>query len=190
MPQAEGEAMRDWLKGMAGLRRSLEGNRMLRPVAHWLGAPSIWHVSRRSVARGVAVGLFCAFVLPVGQIFLAALIALVTRSNLIVASVATLVTNPLTVTPIYYFAWRTGKALLGPTAEIREVLEEALEDEPVAGDFVTSLSDASLYTAGGLLVFAIGSALLGYLLVHLVWWGTTRWKQRQRRGGRRSVGEV
>lgn len=178
--------MRDWLKGLRRMRHSVEQSKALRPVAHWLVSPAIWHVSRRSISRGVALGLFCAFVLPVGQVFLAALIAVFTRANLVIASVATLVTNPLTMTPIYYMAYRTGYALLGPAADLRE----ALEDEPVAGDFLTSLSDASLYTAGGLLVFAVSSAVLGYVLVHLVWWLTTTGKirARQARKRRQTVG--
>ena len=173
--------MRDWLKGLRRMRHKLESNAALRPVAHWLAAPSIWHISRRSVARGVSVGLFCAFVLPVGQVFLAAVIAAFTRSNLVIASVATLVTNPLTMTPIYYLAYRTGYALLGPTAAMRE----ALEDEPVAGDFLTSLSDASLYTACGLGVFAVTAAVLGYLVVQLLWWITASMKMRQRQERKR-----
>lgn len=169
--------MRDWLKGLGQMRQSLQENRMLRPVAPWLGAASLWHVSRRSVARGVAIGLFCAFVLPVAQVFLAALLSLVTRSNLIVASVATLVTNPLTIPPILFIAWRTGRAILGQTGK----LGMALPDEPVAGGFLDGLTDASLYTACGMLIFALASAVIGYVLVHLMWWITTRLKMRQRR---------
>lgn len=175
--------MRDWLKGLSRLRAALEGNRSLRPVAHLLRAPSIWHVSRRSVARGAAVGLFSAFVLPVGQVFLAALIAVFTRSNLIVASVATLVTNPLTLTPVYLLAYRTGRAILGPTARMRDVLE----DGPVAGDMLTSLSDASLYTACGLLVFAGASAVIGYIGVHILWSVSHLVKRRRRSARQRRI---
>ncbi len=180
--------MRDWLKGLGRMRAALEGNRTLRPVAHWLRSPAIWHVSRRSVSRGVALGLFCSFLVPVGQIFLAAVLAVFLRANLIVASVSTLAVNPLTLTPVYLLAWRTGRAILGPAAEIRE----ALEDEPVAGSFLSGLSDASLHTAAGLGIFAVGSAVLGYLLVHLVWWVTTRVKlrQRQARQRRAAQGEI
>ena len=173
--------MRDWVKGLGRLRSSLEGNRTLRPVAERLRMPSIWHVSRRSVARGVAVGLFSAFVLPVGQVFLAALFAILVRGNLIVASLATLVTNPFVMPAIYVAAWRTGREILGPTAEIRGVLE----DEPMTADFLTGLSDASLYTAVGLLVFSTVSSVVGYVLVHLLWWVSTRGKIRQRK--RRAV---
>lgn len=174
--------MRHWLKKLAHIREVVETNRLMRPVAHWLAAPSLWHVNRRSVARGTAVGLFCSFILPVGQIFLAALISIVTRSNLIVAGAATLVTNPLTMTPIYFLAYRTGHFVLGPTADLRE----ALEDEPVAGSYLQSLSDATLYRASGLLIFATVSAILGYLLVNLVWWASLRLRQRQRRERQRA----
>ncbi|NGQ92015.1 DUF2062 domain-containing protein [Rhodobacter sp. HX-7-19] len=178
--------MRDWLKGLGRLRHSLEGNRVLRPVAHWLSAPSIWHVSRRSVSRGVAVGLFCAFVLPVGQVFLAAVIAAFTRSNLITASLATLVTNPLTMPPVWYMAWWVGRGVLGPTTEIRDALEEG----PVAAGFLAGLSDASLQTACGLLIFAVASSVLGYVLVHLTWSVTAALKMRRRRLRRLAAGQA
>jgi len=168
--------MRSWLKGIGKLRRSVEENRVLRPVAHWLKAPSIWHVSRRSVARGVALGLLCGFILPVGQIFLAAIVAVFTRSNLIVASLATLVTNPLTMPPIYFLAYKTGAAVLRPVREIHE----AVTDEPVSASLAATLSDASLYMVTGLMIFAVGAAVLGYLTVHALWWATTAIKMRRR----------
>ena len=46
----------------------LAGNRWLR----WLGPrmfhPRLWHVSRRGVALGVAIGVFFGFLIPIAQI--------------------------------------------------------------------------------------------------------------------------
>ncbi len=38
-------------------RDSLENNRFIQPVAHRVLAPELWRFTRRSVPRGVALGL-------------------------------------------------------------------------------------------------------------------------------------
>src|SRR5690606_6341526 len=104
--------MRKWFVKSAPDRRILLDNRWLAPIAARLATPAIWHFNRRSIARGLALGLFAGFLLPIGQVALAVLFAASVRANILVASVATLVTNPLTFAPIYYAAYRTGSFLL------------------------------------------------------------------------------
>ena len=53
-------------------REEMAGNRWLAPIAHRFLSPELWRFTRRSVPRGVALGLFSGFIVPVGQIFLAA----------------------------------------------------------------------------------------------------------------------
>jgi uncharacterized protein len=40
--------------------QDLEQHRWLRPVAHRLADPKLWHMKHEAVARGVAIGLFWA----------------------------------------------------------------------------------------------------------------------------------
>jgi len=47
-----------WWHANAPTRESLEKSRVLAPVAHRVLEPSLWRFSRRSVPRGVALGLF------------------------------------------------------------------------------------------------------------------------------------
>lgn len=105
--------MRNWFLKYAPDRDALLRNRWLAPVASRLAPDAIWQFNRRSIARGLALGLFAGFLLPVGQIVLAALLATSARANVLIASAATLVTNPLTFPPIYYAAYRTGNYLIG-----------------------------------------------------------------------------
>jgi uncharacterized protein len=86
-------------------------SRWLQPIAHRLVHPSLWHLNRRSVSKALAIGLLSAFVVPIGQIICAALLAIPTRANVPVAAAATLVTNPFTFPPIYYAAYRLGSFL-------------------------------------------------------------------------------
>ena len=73
----------------------------------------LWHLSRRGVARGAAVGVLCGLLFPVAQIPIAAALAVPLRAYIPLAAASTLVTNPLTFPPIYYAAYQVGARVLG-----------------------------------------------------------------------------
>lgn len=167
-----------WLAARLPDRETLLAQRFLRPLAHRLGHPALWHFNRWSVSRGIALGLFCGFLVPMGQIFLAALIALTWRANLIVAAGATLVTNPFTFPPIYYAAYRVGDRVVGQ-ARWSPLDPDAAETYLARG--WAWLLDVSLPTVVGLVTFALVSALLSYWTVQLGWriWTARRWARRR-----------
>lgn len=171
--------MRNWFIKHVPDRRALSENRWLAPVASRLATPAIWHFNRRTIARGMALGLFAGLILPVGQIVLAVLFAASVRANILVASVATLVTNPLTFAPIYYAAYRTGSFLL---AQGRTQPATSSEVSEAASSLLASLGAASLPTIVGLIVFAMLSSILAYGAVQIVWRLSLMWKWRSRRG--------
>jgi uncharacterized protein (DUF2062 family) len=150
-------------------REKILQSRWLRPFAHLFAHPSLWHLNQRSVPRALALGLFSAFIIPVGQFALAALLAVGVRANVPLAAASTLVTNPLTFPPIYFAAYKVGSALLGSGRGDR-----------LANDLGSKLLDVSGPTALGLLIFALLGAVLGYLIGTL-WWRfklVRRWKRR------------
>lgn len=142
-------------------------------------------MTRRSVPRGVAVGLFVAVIIPVMHTFIAALLAIPTRANVAVAALFTLVVNPITIPPLYYAAYRIGSW---------ELHHDATLVNPVAAErFSSELSrllfwvhQASGPIALGVLTIAASAALLGYLGASLVWrfWSQSRWRQRRQASGR------
>src|SRR3546814_14331011 len=71
------------------------------PVAHRVLEPSLWRFTRRSVPRGVALGLLVGIFLliPGVQIAGAALLALPFRANIPLAAAMTFLSNPAT-TPL------------------------------------------------------------------------------------------
>jgi len=173
------ELLRKWFKKISPDRESVLANRWLRPIAHRISHPEIWQFNRRNVARGVALGLFVGFIVPFGQIVVAALLAASARGNLLVAAMATLITNPFTFPPIYYAAFRTGSFLLklvdagpGPASPV---------DQLKAGTMLEMLTSASLPTLFGLLLFATLSATAGFGAVHVAWRLSLR-RQWRRRG--------
>jgi uncharacterized protein (DUF2062 family) len=83
----------------------------------WIGPalhhPRLWHLNRRGVALGMAIGVFFGFLIPVAQIPVAAVVAVWLRGNVVAAVGSTLITNPFTFAPIYLLAYRLGSAIIG-----------------------------------------------------------------------------
>lgn len=159
--------------------QSIRENRFLRPFAHHLDHHSLWQFNRRSVAGGVAVGLFFGLLIPFAQIFFAAALAVVLRVNLPTAAFCTLISNPLTFPPIYYFAYRLGDFLTGREVEVAEVVIQSdiqevisVQQGEVSGWFphlILWFQTVGFPLAVGLVVLATVSAVLGYFLVSGLW---------------------
>lgn len=154
-------------------RDSILANRWLRPFAHLFAHPTLWHLNRRSVPRALAIGFFAAFITPLGQIVLAALVAVVMRANVPLAAAATFISNPLTFPPIYFAAYHVGFQLL-PSSSAERIGEEA---ESVGA----ALLGVSGPTAFGLLVFAIAAAVIGHVAGAICWriLLLRRWRRRR-----------
>lgn len=68
-------------------------------------------------ARGLSAGVFCGCFPFFGlQIVLSVGLASLLRGNQLLAAAGTLVSNPLTYLPLYWFNYRVGCWLLGPSA--------------------------------------------------------------------------
>lgn len=90
----------------------LRASPALRPVSGYLQDPALWHLHRRSVSGACFIGLFCAFLPVPFQMLIAAALAIVSRRNLPIAVALVWVSNPVTIPPMFYFAYRLGAWLL------------------------------------------------------------------------------
>ena len=79
---------------------------------------NLWHMRRRSVAGACAIGLFCAFIPLPFQMLIAAGFAIIFRCNLPISAALVWVTNPITMPPLFFLAYKVGVFLtdthLGP----------------------------------------------------------------------------
>ncbi len=171
-------------------RQSIEQNRWLRPVAYWLRQPNLWHLHRRSVAGGVAIGLFCGLIPGPLQMLGAVAFAVLFRVNLPVALLTTLYTNPFTILPLYLLAYQLGGWVLGtegiatapitmPDLHWHDWFQPLLH-------WMLSLGKAF---AIGLPLLALSLAVLGYFVVRLGWRGWVLWELRKRRARRNPSGK-
>lgn len=192
--------MLDRLKRLLPPHEAIASNRWLR----WLGPAllhrSLWHMSRRGVAMGAAIGVFFAFITPIAQIPMSAALSVALRANIPTAIAATLVNTPPTFGPVYYAAWRVGSWMLGEEADEAqppEALRVGQADAPAqeAGAVPSAVAPpesrfwarhwSTLREIGkplmlGAVVFSVVFSALAFVLVNLVWHWRVRSKRRKR----------
>lgn len=159
------------LKDTLPRREELARNRWLRPVSQHLLAPELWRMRGETVARGVAVGVFWAFIIPFAQIVFATLHCVWWRGNIPVAAAITFVTNPLTVGGWLWLAYQVGSL----------VVQAPLPLVPT-GDvgLMGWLHATGVPALVGMALFAVVGAGLGYVGVKMAWRLKLTLRMRQR----------
>lgn len=167
---------------------SIRGNRWIGWIGPALHHPRLWHLNRKGVALGVAIGIFFGFLIPLAQIPIAALAAVWLRGNIIAAVSATLITNPLTFAPIYVLANKIGSFVLDDRVSTDDNLLAGVAYQ--ASDLVVGWIDKFLavgqHIAVGLSLLAVFGSIASYFLVLWIWklvvsyeWKTRRHSRKQ-----------
>jgi uncharacterized protein (DUF2062 family) len=146
-------------------RRSMRSHFLHGVFGRVILSDDLWHISRRSLAGGLALGLFVAFTptMPFHMV-LACLGAIYFRVHLPIALAACWVNNPVTVVPIYMKAWQTGRHVLNWMPWVADTLDPHVHNVSMNGLLVNSM-----YLWTGSLIFATAAGGLSWLLVHCVW---------------------
>lgn len=150
---------------------TITGNRWIARFGGLLRHHNLWHLHRRSVAGGVAVGLIAGLVPGPTQVISAVLLALVFKVNLPVAVFTTFYTNPFTIVPLYMLAYQVGVIATGANSGGPPV-PFSREGRPFA-DWLPALWDWLLSMgkplAVGLPLLGLVLAVVGYLAVRGAW---------------------
>mgnify|MGYP003347981145 FL=1 len=173
------------------LRRVLPGHQTIRDhrhiarFGHRLQHHNLWHLHRRSVAGGVAAGLFAGLIPgsnPV-QFTAGALLAITFKVNLPLSVLVTLYSNPLTIVPLYWLAFRIGQLVLLQHGGELPTFTSGLDDKgyvewlAMAWHWLTSVGQPLLI---GIPLLAILLAFTGYFITDWAWRLGVMWQWRQR----------
>jgi uncharacterized protein (DUF2062 family) len=145
--------------------------------------PDVWHLNRRSAARGVGVGLFCGLIPGPLQIAGSVLGCLAIRGNLPVAAVTTFYTNPFTIVPLYVVAYEYGRLFFPDAApSVAWSLPQSAGLTEWMPALLHWMAELGKPLAVGLVLLATTLAVVGWVTVHLLWrWYAVRaWRQRAR----------
>jgi uncharacterized protein (DUF2062 family) len=165
--------------------QTLERQRWLRWLGPSIAHPRLWSANRHAIALGLAIGLFFGLLIPIAQMPLSAAAAVLLRANLPTAIMSTLVTNPVTVAPLYYAAWRLGATVLDePEAAAPTVLAGQSTPLPAAEAEAASwwstlwerLRGVGKPLLLGLALMATLTGLAAYVLVSALWWLHRCWR--------------
>ena len=153
---------RRFFRKFALKRERFQGRWFLAPFDHLLHDTRLWGIRRRTIVPAFSLGLFIAFMPVPGHIFIAALAALALRINIPIAALTTFASNPLTIGPMYFLAYRLGLKLLSLQPQpFRFELSLAW----LSGQFVTIWQPLLL----GCVLLGALAALAGYIALDLLW---------------------
>lgn len=173
-----------WASQNMPRREDLAESRWIKPFGKRVLHSEFWRFTRRSVPRGVAVGLLVGIFLmiPGLQIVGAALMCVPVRGNIPLAALMTFLSNPLT-TPFILIASIFVGNMLGFRADT-STFWSLYESQAGAGAWLHWLfSDAAPALLTGLFIIALASALVGYFVTIWIWrwWQAKKWRRRGRR---------
>lgn len=173
---------RGFMNRHAPSRDEVLESRWLRPFGERVRRSDLWRFTRRSVPRGVAVGLFIGIFLmiPGLQIIGAALASAPFRANIPIAAAMTFLSNPAT-TPFFMVAALNVGSWLGFRADLAS-FNALRASEAGASEWIGwLLSSAAPALICGLALIAVVVAFAGYWvsLVGWRWWIGRKWNQRQ-----------
>jgi len=100
--------LKRWMPDPAAFRNKPS----LQFLGNLLHDPNLFHLNRHSVSVAVFVGVFVAFLPILGQMPLAAILALLFRCNLPLAVLLCWISNPVTFPPIFFATYELGRWIL------------------------------------------------------------------------------
>ena len=143
---------------------TIREHKHLRFLGTLLHDPNLWHLNRRSASGAFAVGLFMAWVPVPFQMLLSAIAAIPFRVNLPLSVALVWISNPITLPPMFYFAYLVGTWILGAPAGGTEI-EFQLSYEWLENELLQIWQPFLL----GCLVMGVSSSLTGYFAIRGLW---------------------
>lgn len=176
-----------WIHRQAPTRDSFERSRFLRPFAKRVFHPALWRFTRRSVPRGVALGLLVGIFLliPGVQIAGVALLALPVRANIPIGAAMTFLSMPATTPFILFGSVYIGESVLRLSGGSGRFYELIATGAPLPQwiDFVwTEAPMALVQGVAGLAIISVVAAAVGYVLAAWFWrwWISAKWRRRSK----------
>lgn len=149
--------------------KEIQQYRYLHIFGDSLKQQELWSFNRQSTAKGVAIGLFCAFLPMPFEIVPAIFLAALMRGNLPFAVAGIWISNPLTWIPLYTPCYLLGAVIIGV--------------DPVALHQITIFQLGWHYVALwlGCLIVGIVLSVSAHFIISSAWRSQIRqrWKRRQ-----------
>ena len=142
--------------------QTVRDHKALQIFGTLLHDPNLWHLNRKSVSLAFAVGLFFMWIPVPSQMVLAAAVAIIIRSNLPISVVLVWISNPVTMGPMFYFAYKFGSWILG-------IPPHGFSFELSLDWLMTEMLLIWKPFLLGCFILAVVSALAGFFTIRILW---------------------
>jgi uncharacterized protein len=158
-----------WSQRNLPTREQMADNRFIRPFAGRVLRSELWRFTRRSVPRGVALGMFVGIIIPLAQILFAALFCLTCKANVPVAALTTFITNPFTTPFFWFIGYEVGAYLLRMDSMVYAGPLDGFLQVTDLWSFLTWFTAQGKVLALGLVVVGTLAAALSFMLTSFTW---------------------
>ncbi|MDA0979174.1 MAG: DUF2062 domain-containing protein [Proteobacteria bacterium] len=162
-------------------REQLRAMKSLQFLGHVMFESNLWHFNRQSLSLAALVGGICCFMPIPFQMIPCVFICIWVRCNIPFAVAIVWISNPLTMPPMMFFAYRVGASLMGmPHLEMPDSFSFEW--------FTDQLAIVWQPLLFGSVVCGLVSGLAGFLFIQLYFrWRVARYRRRRRQ---RKAGEI
>jgi uncharacterized protein (DUF2062 family) len=159
-----------WLKRQLPNKDTIANQGHLSRFGEIVHDPKLWDFSRASVARGLGIGVFAAFIpLPI-QTIVAVALSIIIRGNIPLAIAATWISNPITFIPFNILIYETGHAILRDNSQtFSPPIDLTIDWHDLYGTAVNWVQSLGKPFLVGVPVVAILGGLLAYFCVDIAW---------------------
>jgi uncharacterized protein (DUF2062 family) len=170
-----------WLKRQLPDKNSITNDGHLSRFGSIVHNPKLWSFSRASVARGLAIGVFAAFIpLPI-QTIVAVALSILCMGNIPLAIAATWISNPITFIPFNILIYETGHLILRENNQsFSPPVDLTINWHDLYGTAVHWVQSLGKPFLVGVPVVAILGGLLAYLCVDIAWEVSLFFSQRKK----------
>ena len=151
----------------------IKGNKKLSFMHKIMQDPNLFHINRKSAASAFAIGLFMCYIPMPFQMIPAAFLATIFKANLPLSISLVWISNPLTMPPMFYFAYQVGIWTTGWQ-------EYEFSFHPTLEWLTSSISTIGAPFLLGCLICACFLSFVSYFGILLLWrWSVVRdWQKR------------
>jgi uncharacterized protein (DUF2062 family) len=164
--------LRQWFLALEPRVLAMMNGPILKRIKPWADKHDVFSFTREPLARGLGFGLFCSLIPGPLQMLGALAACVLWRGNIVAGFCATLVSNPLTILPLYIAAFNIGAFILPGQVTLPSVSSLGNAGFGTA-EWYLAMS-TWLYGLGwplvvGLPVLGLLLAGLGYAIVQITW---------------------
>jgi uncharacterized protein (DUF2062 family) len=164
--------IKKWFKSLEPKVLGMLSGRLLKPLKPLLDKSDVLSFQRQPLAMGVAIGCLFGLIPTPFQTIATVVACMLLRANIVAGIVATFYTNPLTIIPIYAFAFKVGQWVLPGNTALPSI-DPIMQFQFASVDWFKALSEWILSLGTPLLVglpiVGLVFAVIGYYGFELLW---------------------